>query len=363
MGKEDKTKCILSYHPNKSSGFGGIENLVSSLRKIALKEGFKFIELFNQEKDTNTIECTLNGSSYIKRPLTFKKIGFLERINKSWIAYSETVKIKPNIFITYHPLNLIFFRKTTQTPTKLVLVQSNSISVLFQGFLLKFFAQRILNTVHYIVVYTKKDKEALQKNFNVDNRKIIEIPRACRLPTSFEPKSISNKIVTICRIHEKQKNLSQMIEIMKDCPEFDLDIYGVGSKSELLNLKQTIRGQKNVSFKGAATDVAAILKEYALFVMTSHYEGYGQSLIEARSQGLPLILFNTFEAADTVVCNSKNGFLIRPYDLKDFIEKIRKILYDSNLYSTMSREAITLSHMTEESSVNEKWKKLLIQIC
>src|SRR5690606_32264812 len=135
----------------------------------------------------------------------------------------------------------------------------------------------------------------------------------------------SRRLVTITRISEQQKNLSGMIEVMDLMPKgYTLDIYGGGTSEEVRYLEEMIkeRSNSNVRFCGVARDVESVLKEYSVFLMTSHYEGFGQTIIEARSQGLPVIAYNTFDAASWVIKNGETGFLIQPYDKYSFKKAI-----------------------------------------
>ena len=271
--------------------------------------------------------------------------------------YKEAMQGKYDVVITYHPANLLFFLLTKHKP-KIVLVQSNSVEKLFQGRILKALAQKILNRVDALTLYTSFDRKALCQRFDVEDSKMFIIPRACKLPTTAPRENKNNKLVTICRIAESQKNFTAMIEIVTQMPEMTLDIYGAGSVEEVNQLKKKISDVPNIRFLGKTNDVAKTLTEYSVFIMTSYYEGYGQSLIEARSQGLPIVLFNTFDAAQSVVIDSKNGFLVKAFENETFIEAIRSVLKSDSVYQQMSQESIALSATTNTSSIQSKWFSL-----
>ncbi|MBQ3621219.1 glycosyltransferase [bacterium] len=61
-------------------------------------------------------------------------------------------------------------------------------------------------------------------------------------------------------------------------------------------------------------------------ILYSKYEGFPFSLVEALSQGLPIIVKNTFLSA-SYLCNSKTGLLL-PQDtsVEEDIELIKKFL-------------------------------------
>lgn len=350
-----KKLSVLSYHPNRCSGFGGIENLVRSI-KLSIEQGnITFYELYNREPPVEEIEIPRSEFD-IKKKLHFES-GFLATLNKAFVFYKEAMRGKHDVIITYHPSNLLFFLLTKRKP-KIVLVQSNSVKELFQGRILKALAQKILNRVDALTLYTSFDKKALCQRFEVEDSKMFIIPRACKLPTTAPRENKNNKLVTICRIAESQKNFTAMVDVVAKMPEMTLDIYGAGSSEEVNQLEKKISNVPNIRFLGKTNDVAKTLSEYSVFVMTSYYEGYGQSLIEARSQGLPIVLFNTFDAAQSVVIDGKNGFLIEPFEKEAFRDGIRNILKSDSEYQQMSHESVVLSATTDTNSIQNKWFSL-----
>ena len=62
---------------------------------------------------------------------------------------------------------------------------------------------------------------------------------------------------------------------------------------------------------GRTSKIQEKLDEVGIFVMTSDYEGYAITNIEAMRKGFPIILRNTFDAAQDIVIDNKNGILFR----------------------------------------------------
>lgn len=77
----------------------------------------------------------------------------------------------------------------------------------------------------------------------------------------------------------------------------------------------------------------------SIFLLTSRYEGFSLSLIEAMSQGLIPIAFPVGVAPEIVV-NGKNGFVVK--NTKEACRKIEQILDNGKLRSDMS----TAAHLT-----------------
>src|SRR5690606_7619100 len=134
-----------------------------------------------------------------------------------------------------------------------------------------------LKRADVFTVYTEYDREKLLRAYDVNPAKVAVIPRGCRIATAEKLAACSTRLVCVSRINEHQKNFAAMMEVMECLPsEYTLDIYGDGRPSEIEALNQLLERCPNVRFMGASTDMAKTLSNYAVFLMTSRYEGFGQ---------------------------------------------------------------------------------------
>lgn len=79
--------------------------------------------------------------------------------------------------------------------------------------------------------------------------------------------------------------------------------------------------QTNVTFLGNVKDVPSFLRSVDIFILPSLYEGFGISLIEAMSMGLPCIASNLDGPAE-IINNTSYGLLFNPGDAIDLAQKI-----------------------------------------
>lgn len=90
--------------------------------------------------------------------------------------------------------------------------------------------------------------------------------------------------------------------------------------------------------------------------MTSDYEAYGIVNIEAMRRGLPIVLRNTFDAAQDIVID--NGILLeKKWDENKFVEAVRKI-YDNYEYYSENSKKLGKRHSPEV--IKKEWDKLLV---
>ena len=123
---------------------------------------------------------------------------------------------------------------------------------------------------------------------------------------------------------------------------------GVNENKEKLLAKE-LGVLDNIIFLGNKKNVRDYLICSDVFVMTSRYEGLGNSAIEAMACGLPSILYNV-PGLNELIVNNSNGFLIAP----NHFELARKIefLINNRDHSSMSRSAINMVILNYSMEIN-----------
>ena len=101
-------------------------------------------------------------------------------------------------------------------------------------------------------------------------------------------------IILMASRFSKEKNISlaidAMAEVVKHYPMAGLLIIGDGPQHEALKLQITnYKLQKNIVLENWTNDLSSYYKTADLFLLTSNYEGYGRTLIEAASVGCKII--------------------------------------------------------------------------
>ncbi|WP_017445384.1 glycosyltransferase [Gayadomonas joobiniege] len=357
---ETKKIKVITYHISKSTSVGGIQRLVRHIQNLELGHNFDFIEAYNDvpnmeiNGDNPKVEYNkIFSGQKSKNPLT--KIW--ERI--AVYCYFVKKKYRGGIILVFHPEHLALIPRSTLRKNKIILVQANRFDKLFER-IGKLAFELNKEHVDFFSVYTEYDLNFIKEHYPSLVNKTRVIPRGCRIPTGAIKSKMTYKLVTICRIYERQKNLTSMLNIVNGLPdEYTLDIYGIGAKHEMDSLL-TMIDSKKVKFKGEAKDVAAILEDYSVFLMTSHYEGFGQTLIEARSQGLPIVAYNTFDALTWIVQDGVNGKVVPYKDENAFSNAIQQILSDESIYLEYSKNSIDMAKSTELSRVSEQLKNMII---
>ena len=337
---------------------GGVESLIRHLHKISkINEFYEFYEHCEHEEHFSTSRDIKFFKYGCDKNNLFSKIKTKLALYNMLLSFCKKTKV--DCIIIFHPNDLLYIPLSIVKSSKIILVQTNRLDVFIPKFSSLIIKLR-MKFLFKFTVYTEADKESLSKIFPAISDKIVVIPRGCRLNTANEVNQYNLNVVTICRIDNKQKNFIAMNDIVEKLPSgYSLDIYGDGSTEEKKFLTNLIKDNPKVRYLGPVTDVKSILREYSVFIMTSFYEGFGQSLIEARSQGLPIVAFNTFEALSWIVKDNFNGFIIKPYDHNLFASKIVELTRNEHVYKSYSLNALSLSESTDENKVMSLWESIL----
>jgi glycosyltransferase involved in cell wall biosynthesis len=165
------------------------------------------------------------------------------------------------------------------------------------------------------------------------------------------------QIGTISRL-VPQKNLPLLLRALKelnsqDLPEFNLTIVGSGPlKSELQSLSADLGIEELVTWKGQLQEVLPFYQSLDIFVLSSDYEGFGLVLLEAMSQGIPVI--GRRISAIPEVMGDKHPGLVDSVNPIALAQKIQTLTLDQDALKTcLKYQAQRLEEFPIEKSQKE----------
>lgn len=157
--------------------------------------------------------------------------------------------------------------------------------------------------------------------------------------------------------------LSAWARVEKQVPEWILDVYGNG-KTETY---QQLMVQLGIDFSrchlyGPTTEVKKEYLQSSLFVLPSRYEGFGLVLIEAMACGLPIVSFDCENGPRNIVRDGQNGFLVQPFDVDAFAERLLTLMRDEELRHKMGASARQSSRQYQIEDIALRWKSLFEEV-
>lgn len=217
--------------------------------------------------------------------------------------------------------------------------------------------QRTLNKYDKIVVLTEQDQKEWEKFFtNVTN-----IPNPI---TIFPMKADSGikKVLAVGRF-TNQKGFDYLIDawaiVSKDLPNWELNLFGTGELEEKLKLQiKKLNLENSVNLYSPRKDINYVFSQHSIFALSSRFEGFGLVLLEALSCGLAPVAFECKNGPKQMMDDSElKEFLVQPFDVKEFAEKLKILMENKALRIKMSEEALKVSKRYELAHIMEIWQE------
>lgn len=213
---------------------------------------------------------------------------------------------------------------------------------------------------HKCVILVKESK----KEFTSNN--LVLIPNALWFSTDKKSELKNKNVIAIGR-HSYEKGFDRMLDLWKktivNYPDWTLNIYGKPNPViDLENYAKKIGIEKNVSFYGNFDEIIDKYLEGSIYIMTSHYEGFGMVLIEAMAFGLPVIAYDCPVGPSSVITNNIDGYLIENGNEAQFIEKLSALIENQDLRKQLGQNGPKSVLRFDIETIMNQWKSLFEEI-
>lgn len=174
-----------------------------------------------------------------------------------------------------------------------------------------------------------------------------------------------NRIISVGRLYP-QKNQEMMIrafaQIADEFPDWQLVIYGEGPlRAELEFLVSSFKLKGRALLPGRTAHVIEELRKSKMFCMSSDYEGFSNSMIEAICVGLPVVTTNVSGTKD-IIENGVNGFIVPLKKEDEMANAFRDLLADEYLREKMGMINCQKAMMFRMDRVYSQWDSLMKKV-
>jgi len=329
-------------HFVNSLGCGGAENLVLDLSYEMQKQGHQVLiislsdKIEYQEKlhrySLEVVTCGFSGTIYHWPAL----------LKTQTIIKNTITRFKPDILHSHIFLSDLFARINKPKHSKLITTLhrdepwwdssklKSRIKTKLEGVTARHYVDR------FICVSERAKNEAV-KALGIATGRCVVIMNGVDIASFSQYQShreSGHVVIKVARFYPEKSHdlaLHAFAEVNRIVPNSELWLVGDGPlKNDMEHLAATLQLQQSVKFLGVRQDVAALLAQANIFLLSSSREGLPISLLEAMAASLPVVVTKVGEIPK-VVTDGDTGLLVQSGNKDDLVRQLLRLLQDRRL--------------------------------
>ncbi|QVQ50566.1 glycosyltransferase family 4 protein [Spiractinospora alimapuensis] len=220
--------------------------------------------------------------------------------------------------------------------------------------------------LHGIVTVTEADAQSYRDSVDVGEMPVLAIPNPCPAPTFVANREDAKTIVAAGRLVAMKRFdllIDAFAQVRSEFPDWELRIYGGGEEMEAL--RRHIRTRKlcdSVVLPGSHRRLEEAWALGSMSAMSSRYESFGLTLVEAMRSGLPVVSTDCPVGPGEIISDGEDGLLVRNGDVGALAQGLRTLMGDDDLRRRMSEAAIRNSARFDPGVIAARHEELLSEL-
>lgn len=172
-----------------------------------------------------------------------------------------------------------------------------------------------------------------------------------------------NEVLFVGRIYEYHKRLSYVLRIwrkIEDISEFDeWKLTIVGDGQDMLSVKALAKdlNLERVSFEGFKNP-RPYYEKSSIFMMTSAFEGFGMTLVEAQQYGVVPIAMDSYKSLHDILENDKNGIIVPNNDLNAYVDELKDLMSNEKRRKRLAIKGLETCKKFSIDAIVTQWESL-----
>jgi glycosyltransferase involved in cell wall biosynthesis len=330
---------------------GGAGNSIIRLCKELKKKKYEIsiiclnkFSYLSEIKNTNIKIFKIKKNKIIFSIFIIKNILF-KIINKKYknilisnINYTNVISV-----LFFRKINILKIILVERTPLK-ELDLYNSFVDFFKKNIIKFLIKNFYKNSDKIICNSKYMSNDFFRRYRIKSD-TINPPSLLNYNNSTKNKNYNKKqtlvMITICRL-SFEKNLKILIKSLGNLKftNFKLIICGSGNDMNKLKiLSKKIGLEKKIKFTGYTEKVNYYLKQSHLYINSSLFEGFPNSVVEAINYNLPIISSQSFGGINDILPNKNYGTIINNFNANNLSRAIELFYNNPKIFYKKSEIA------------------------
>ena len=204
---------------------------------------------------------------------------------------------------------------------------------------------------------------------NIPNGKVVVIGNVVQqfeTAVDLKQEKQKHKILFIGRLSKEHKRPHLLIEafskVAKDYPDWIVEFWGADSNKAYKAQLELMIKQANLSdrvfFKGVTKDIESVLNTGDIYATMSAMEGFGLSMAEAMSKGLPVIACNSWNGVTDMIDDGVTGTLVQDTP-EEIAQGLQKLMDNTEYRCMLGKSARESMKRFESELIWNQWEELL----
>jgi len=182
-----------------------------------------------------------------------------------------------------------------------------------------------------------------------------------------EPAPLDSRTILAAGRFTHQKGFDRLVAayapLAESHPDWQLHLYGHGELWDRISGQVEELGVADrVQLKGITSEFEAVLRNAAVYAMSSRFEGLPMVLLEAFSKGVPPVSFDCPEGPRQLIQDGVNGLLVPEGDVPALTEALRRVMDDDELRHRLGGGALTTAADYHVDAVVDRWIALFEEL-
>ena len=96
-------------------------------------------------------------------------------------------------------------------------------------------------------------------------------------------------------------------------------------------------------------------------MMTSAFEGFGMTLVEAQQYAIVPMAMDTYSSLHDIIKNEYNGIIVSDNDIKGYVEKLKKLMADKE-YRRLAMNGLESCKKFAVEFIANQWENLFTKL-
>lgn len=217
-----------------------------------------------------------------------------------------------------------------------------------------------------LVTLTEADHRAYAELLHDAPTRLTTIPNP--LPPDPKPLSHLNAPVIaaagrLAKVKQYELLIAAFAKATTAHPDWVLRLYGTGPERDRLRATAADHNLGNrVEFRGRTGDIHAAFAEASVVALSSSYEGFGMTIIEAFACGVPVVSFDCPQGPREIITHGRDGLLVPQGDVDALADALTDLITDPARRHTMGAAARAAAEHYDAATTTRKWETLLTDL-